>query len=377
MRKPGKNQKGFSILEVMVGLTLLLAVFGFSFKNLKELRKGLQRTTTTGPHLFFESFAVSRLKLYFAKVMQWNTHVCRDGSADPNCICLNAAYFAYSPINSTLLSGNGGSNIGNMTLGTDMRLALSTFRIQDVAPNGDSAPFKTLLEVSKAKGAVANEIPWGTMIPFHTVDEWNNANPFSRNWCAKRKPVAGSVGDEMCKQFDACAQVAGGLGGARPTNQLGTQSGARDSLVGVNNFSMCFVFAGNLFSRSDNENITNQSLGLAALDHPAVVGLVVAKAKFVNNANQQPLTCETAAVEMNRSLKVNLEIYTALNADNTDAKKQTAQKSIREITGEKLGVAAPNCNAPSRGGLSAVNGKSVCLEDPTYIYQCSNSCTFF
>lgn len=361
----------------MVGLTLLLAVFGFSFRNLQELRKGLQRVTTTGPHLFFESFAASRLKLYFAKLMQWNTHVCPDGSTDATCICTDAAYFAYGPINSGLGSGKGGSNIGNMTLGSDMRLALSTFKINDIAPNGDSAPFSTLIDVSKSKSAKPQEVPWGALIPFHTVDEWKNANEFSRNWCSERRPVAGSVGDEMCQRFEACSQVADGLGGARPINQLGTQSGARKSLVGVEEFSMCFVFAGNLFTRSDNTNINNQSLGLAALDHPAVVGLVVARARFVNNANQQPLKCDDAANEMNRSLKVNLEIYTALNADNNDKKKQTAQKSIREITGEKLGVAAPNCNAPSRGGLSAVNRKAVCLEDPTYIYQCSNTCTFF
>ncbi|MFZ9520541.1 MAG: prepilin-type N-terminal cleavage/methylation domain-containing protein, partial [Silvanigrellaceae bacterium] len=64
-----KKQGGFSLLELMVGLTVLLTVVGFSFKNLVGLRKSMNRITTTGPHLYFESFAVSRLKLYFAKMM--------------------------------------------------------------------------------------------------------------------------------------------------------------------------------------------------------------------------------------------------------------------------------------------------------------------
>jgi hypothetical protein len=359
----------------------------------------MQRVTTSGPHLFFESFAVSRLKLYFAKVLQWNTHICPGkpklsvfDAAEPSCLCEDAAYFAYASNNDSLTAGytaevsgdpNAGMSdatrktIGNKTLGADMRLSLSTFGIKDIAPSGESGPFKTLLQIAAEKRTDSKQAPWGALIPFHTVDEWNAANPFSREWCVKRKPVAGSIGDEMCKEFDRCAEVAGGLGGKRPVNQLGFQGTAEKNLRGKKTFSMCFVFAGNLFTRSDNSNLNNQSLGLAALDNPAVVGLAVATARFVDNRNQQELTCNQAAFEMNRSVKVNVNIYTALNADMTDGKKQTAQKSVREITGEKLGVASPNCLAPNRGGEKAVKGDAVCLQDPTWIYQCSQSCLLF
>jgi prepilin-type N-terminal cleavage/methylation domain-containing protein len=379
LRLRRKQQEGFTLLELMVGLTILLAVFGFSFKNLAGLRKGMNRITTSGPHLYFESFAVSRLKLYFAKLMQWNTHLCKDGSTNLSCVCSTASYFAYAPITNNLTSGKANPAVGNMTLGADLRMSLSTFTLKEIAPNGINGPFKTLIDLAAEKRVDSGANPWGALIPFHTVsDEWALANPSSRAWCNNTAAASTGVVGEMCKKFEACAQVAGGLGGARPTNQIGTQAGATPDIKNLDTVSMCFVYAGNMFSRpefaANNPDEAKRSAGIGSIDYPSVVGLVVAEARFINNSNLQALTCEGAATEMNRSLKIKLTIYSAINAD-LDVKKQGAQKSIREITGEKMGVPIPNCEAPGRGGFSAVGDETVCIEDPTFIYECKSTCT--
>lgn len=362
-----------------MGLTVLLAVFGFSFKNLVGLRKGMNRVTTSGPHLYFESFAVSRLKLYFAKLMQWNTHVCENGSTSLSCLCTTAAYFSYAPITTNLTSGKGSAAVGNMTLGADLRMALSTFTLREVAPNGIGGPFKTLIDLAAEKRVDTAATPWGALIPFHTVTtEWALANPSSRAWCNNTTSSATGLVGEMCRWFERCSQVAGGMAGARPLNQIGTQSGATPDISGLDTVSMCFVYAGNMFSRpeftANNPDEAKRSAGIGSIDYPSVVGLVVAEARFINNANLQPLKCSDAATEMNRSLKIKLNIYTAINAD-LEVKKQGVEKSVREITGEKLGVPIPNCEAPGRGGFSAVGDETVCIEDPTFIYECKTTCT--
>lgn len=380
MRSKGKKPNGFSVVELMVGIGLLIAIFAFSFRNLVDLRKGMQRSSTIGPHVFFESFAVSRLKLYLSKLMQWTSHVCKDQNRTtdlgfPGCLCADAAYFAYAGNEQgALTSFVGGGSVGNATLGADLRLSLSTFGLREVIKNGSSGTTPSLIDLINAKKGNPNEKPWGTMIPFHTVDEWKAANSFSYNWCteAKKKPLANTIGAEMCNAFFTCSQIAGGMYGLRPPNQLGTQDSATPTIRGKDNFSLCFVFAGNLFSRS--EVTDEKSVGTSAIDYPSVAGLVVASSTFVNNTNGKPTKCEDAATEMNRSLKSTLTIYTALNVDMNDPKKQNAQKSVREITGEKLGVAIPNCTAPNRGGFSAVGDDTVCIEDPTFIYQCKASC---
>lgn len=371
-----KKQGGFSLLELMVGLTVLLTVVGFSFKNLVGLRKSMNRITTTGPHLYFESFAVSRLKLYFAKMMQWNTHVCKNGAASVDCVCSTADYFAYAPVKSNLSAPKGGTAVGNMTLGADLRMSLSTFTLKEIAPAGIGGSFKTLLDLAAERRADTGSNPWGALIPFHTIsDEWIPANPSSRSWCNSSVSGSGGVLGEMCKKFESCASVAGV---ARPANQLGAMATGGVDISGSKKATMCFVYAGNMFSRPEftvnNTDEKNRSAGIGALDYPSVVGLVVAEARFINNSNLAEITCKEAAFEINRSLKIKLEIYTAINAD-LEVKKQSAEKSVREITGEKMGVAIPNCDAPGRGGFSAVGDETVCIEDPTFIYECKSTCT--
>lgn len=370
-----RDQKGLSLAELLVGAAILITVFSLSFKNLVQIRGGMNRVTTSGPHLFFESFAVSRLKLYFAKLMQWTTHVCVNGSSDTSCFCNNADFFAYSPIKEIGSSGKGSAAVGNMTLGLDLRLALSTFAITDVAPNGARGPFNTLLQIAEEKRADAAADPWGAMIPFHDLNkEWIPAHKFSRDWCKAPPPRGpadndGSLGSEMCDEFAKCTAVAGR---ARQPNQIGTYVGTQQNIGTLTSTSMCFIFVGNMFSRSEMDvfSASRKSVGLSALDYPSVIGLAVSEARFVNNTNSSEITCTAASTEMNRSLKVKLKLYTALHADLQDVKKLQIHKSLREITGEKLGVSIPNCFAPGRGG----SGELRCIEDPTWNYECATSC---
>ncbi len=366
-----RDQKGLSLAELLVGAAILVTVFSLSFKNLVQIRGGMNRVTTSGPHLFFESFAVSRLKLFYAKLMQWTTHVCKDGSSDTNCFCTDAAYFAYSPVsNSDIVSGKGNAIVGQRTLGLDLRLALSTFRIEEMM-NGASV--KTLIEISNERRADPNSAPWGAMIPFHLInDHWLPANKFSRDWCAAPPPRGpadndGSLGSEMCDQFARCTAEGGR---ARLPNQI-ISGGTETNISNLRSTSMCFVFAGNMFSRSDtNFGDTRKSAGLSSLEYPSVIGLAIGEARFVNNTNSSEITCRQASTEMNRSLKVKLTLYTALHADLQDTKKLQVHKSVREITGEKLGVSIPNCFSPGRGG----SGNLKCIQDPTWNYECSDSC---
>ena len=372
--KRWKKQSGLSAVELLVGAAVIVTVFSLAFRNLVQLRAGMKRVTTSGPHMYFESFAISRLKLFYAKLMQWTTHVRAPGQNGANFYCNDSAYFAYSPIRNNLSSGRGSQAVARATLGLDLRLALSTFTAADLN-QGQS----TLLDAAQARRADPNSAasmrPWGAMIPFSEVNnEWIPAHSFSRNWCAMQPPRGpadndGSLGSEMCEMFERCTETANR---ARIPNQLGNQGTAVTDISALNNSSMCFVFAGNLFSRSEMNvfSVDNKSAGLTALDFPSVIGLAVGRARFVNSTTGADITCNTAATEMNRSLKVTLTLYTALHADLQDVKRLQVHKSIREITGEKLGVAIPNCSAPGRGG----NDADRCLRDPTWHYECADSC---
>jgi glutathione synthase/RimK-type ligase-like ATP-grasp enzyme len=78
---------------------------------------------------------------------------------------------------------------------------------------------------------------------------------------------------------------------------------------------------------------------------------------------------------MNRSLKVRLDLYTTLNADKSfRSGLQQHFRTRKEITSEKLGVAIPNCDNPSRDAPIDAAGNSVCIADPTWIYRCANTC---
>jgi hypothetical protein len=365
-----RKQSGLSTVELMIGAAMLITVFSITFRNLVHLRAGMKRVTTSGPHMYFESFAVSRLKLFYAKLMQWTTHVRAPGQNGADFYCNNAAYFAYSPIRNNLTSGTGSQEIAKETLGLDLRLALSTFSAADL---GDGA--ETLISAASARKD--DKRPWGAMIPFHQItDEWEKAHPFSKEWCDSQPPKGPwnsehKLGSEMCEAFSKCTEQAGI---SRFTNQIGNQGSAVSDISNLTNTSMCFVFVGNLFSRAEMGKAQNEnkSAGLKALDFPSVIGLAVANARFVNNTNSTEISCEIAATEMNRSLKVSLTLFTALHADLMDIKKLQVFKTVREITGEKLGVAIPNCNAPGRAGDET--DAQRCLKDPTWHYECSTTC---
>jgi hypothetical protein len=368
-----KSQKGLSAVELIVGASVLITVFSLAFRNLVQLKSGLKSVNSSGPHMYFESFAVSRLKLYFAKLMQWTTHVRPPTVAESaDFYCNDAAYFAYSPVRAVQTPA-GNATIANATLGLDLRLALSTFSIADLAQGSTNL-------IDAAANMTNSNRPWGAMIPFHTVDEWRRAHSFSVDWCSFAPPrgpgmsANGSIGPEMCDQFARCTQEAGRQ---RLERQIGDFSGATANISGLTNAAMCFVFRGNLFSRANfNNAAADTPAGLGVIDNPTAIGLAVARVRFVNSTTNSEINCETAATEMNRSLKVTLTLYTALNAHVQDVKKLQVHKSIRELTSEKLGVAIPNCLAPGRKSNQQFN----CIADPTWNYECAQdqsvSCQF-
>jgi prepilin-type N-terminal cleavage/methylation domain-containing protein len=388
MKRRGQSE-GFTLVELIISLAVMATVFAFSFKNLAAIRSNMKSQETLGQHLFFESFAVSKLKLYFAKFMQWNSHVCTTLEVDfPNCYCITADYFAYASnqtklgytrnpsqtVNKPIVSAIS-DEVANATLGADMRLALSTFTQQEVSPQGSQSPPVSLIDLVSQRAQTTGAQPWGALIPIDSVDEWKAANPYSRDWCVRvQKDAPTGTVKEMCERLESCTQAAGKTA---LKNQLGRMKGNVQDLSQKDTFNMCFIFAGNLFTRADQGGAENASLGLTAIDNPRAVGLVVAEARFVNNISSREIKCSEAATEMNRILKIRLDIYTAMNTDARYAKNQHASQSRRDISAEKIGVAIPNCAAPSRGGFNRVGSDatdSICIEDPTWVYECASAC---
>jgi hypothetical protein len=114
-----------------------------------------------------------------------------------------------------------------------------------------------------------------------------------------------------------------------------------------------------------------------AIDNPATLGVAIATAQLVNSRTADPLTCEKSIFNMNRSMRVKVNLYAVLNADKTIAsKKQTYSKTVKQFTSEKLAVDTPNCldrqNRLNKFGKNA-GGEAVCITDPVFHFACSSA----
>lgn len=380
------QESGFSLVELMIGAAILVALFGGSFMVLQKTRAGANARNSSGPHLYFESFASSRLKLYFSKLMQWTTHMGASPgqSANVATFCQDTRNFAYA--SGALDFSFAPMQSAQRTLGADMRMSLSTLEFREVSNQPLTGRFAQ-------NGSLGTIFPWGAMVPFSSrsdaISGIGVVNPNLVAFCGGDKLPTSGIGAEMCAWVDVCS----GQEGNRSPNPVPnpnptadgvpilayTSVGAGDDtgLNGRSNFRMCFAFVGNLFSRvGDFTNAAaGSSTGLNAVDNPAVLGLAVATAQFTNTSTGAPITCNQAVNEMNRSLKVRLDLYTALNADKSfRSGLQQHLRTRKEITSEKLGVSIPNCNNPSRNAPTNAAGNIVCIADPTWIYGCQNTC---
>ena len=373
------QQSGFSLIELMIGAAILVAVFGGSFMVLQKTRAGVNARNSSGAHHYFESFASSRLKLYFSKLMQWTTHVGAELNQHANVarFCEATSNFAYAS-GETIFGFARDPQVARQTLGADMRMSLSTL---------DYAQVSNLALTGRVG---QNGFPWGAMVPFSNrtgaISGIDTVNFNLDALCRGDKLPTSGIGAEMCAWVDVCS----GQEGNRSPNPVPNPNPTADGvpilaytsvgggdvmgLDGRNNFRMCFAFVGNLFSRvGDFTNAAAaSSTGLNAVDNPAVLGLAVATAQFTNTSTGATITCDQARYEMNRSLKVRLDLYTTLNADKSfRSGLQQHFRTRKEITSEKLGVAIPNCENPA---LSANGNRNVCIADPTWIYSCANGC---
>jgi len=372
------------MIELMVGMTILIIVFGGSFAVLNKVRTTAKAQDTSGPHLFFETFASSRLRLFFSKLMQWVAHV---GAAD----CSDAHLYAYASNNSSIqrtpLAGVPNNAILNSrTLGADMRMALSTLRYEAV----DTETFQNRFQ--------DNAGLWGALVPFTTREvapgALSEANRSLDSYCA-RDNVAGGLGDsdgtarEFCNWVETCSKQRARRNPLRALNPdltddgipyltipAGEDSKAVSSLNGREAFRMCFAFAGNLFSRTGNVVTTPVDPELQVIDNPSLVGLAVATATFRNTDTGARMTCNQAVNEMNRTLNVRLMLYTVLNSDRTVAsKKQLVFKTLKEFSSEKIGAAVPNCaQVPP---MPVNGGRAVCIGAPAWLYQCTHTDALF
>jgi len=366
-----KKQSGFSLIELMVGMTILIIVFGGSFMVLNKARVSARARDTAGPHLFFETFASSRLRLYYSKLMQWVAHA---GAQD----CSDALRFAFAS-NDAVLAGGPPANdqaFNNRTLGADMRMALSTLDYAEVAAN----PLTGRLN----QGGAA----WGALVPFSTrlvrPSAIMDANANLASFCNANEGVledSQGAAREFCNWVDTCSGQDGNRAPQRPltpditndgVNYLSPRAGV-SSLNNLSSFRMCFAFVGNLFSRTGNVVNGAAARELEVIDNPSVLGLAVATATFRNSNTGQAITCNQAVNEMHRTLNVRLNLYTVLNAESSVAsKKQLAFKTMKEFSSEKIGVSVPNCsNRPP----IPVNGlRPVCIAAPLWLYQCREEC---
>ena len=386
--KRNTQQSGFSLVELMVASMVLVIVFGGAFALLTKTRKVARAQNISGPHIHFETFATSKLKLYFAKLLQWTTHVATTAPAGAVAeFCKGAGKFAYA--------GNlgGDSEFASMnypptdpsrsrrTLGADMRMALSTFDFEDA--NGNKGLAKRHSDV--------NDYPWGALVPFDSRSGSTgitDVNPALSDFCGDDKSSLKSASGvdnarEMCAWVDVCSAQEGDRSANPPHPKVpdnpfiltfeGTTPAGSSDLGGQKNFRMCFAFVGNLFSRTGNFIASSgaSSTGLDALDNPAVLGLAVASATFVNTNSGEDMTCDVAKHQMYRSMKVSLELFTASNVDRSlNTKKQLFFKTRQQFVSEKLGIALPNCQDPSRNSPVNLAGNATCIGDPTFFFAC-------
>jgi hypothetical protein len=372
----GGGESGFSLVELMVVSMILIAIFSGSFLVLKKARDSTSPQSSSGPHLYFESFATSRLKLYFSKLLQWTTQVAP--------FCDGASYFAYA--------GNRTSAGRELeTLGADIRMSLSTLSFDEtVKPTASLA----------GRFDEERDIPWGMMVPFDSRSDLIGGiyyiQPALRSFCgandagASNDRTDGDVVAEMCAWVDVCSAQEGNRSANPPNANVNNDipilaqflTGDNDTgTLAAPSFRMCFAFVGNLFSRTGdfvaNSIDSGSSTGISAIDNPAVLGFAVTTATFIDSSLGTQLTCQDARHEMNRSFVIEADLFTVTNADKSiESKKQGFRKTRKRFVSEKFGVPVPNCNNESRNSPTNGVGTPVCIADPTFFYTCNSlSCT--
>ncbi|MEY4065651.1 MAG: hypothetical protein RIR26_1859 [Pseudomonadota bacterium] len=450
--KKWDGQSGLSLVETLVSAFMLVAVFSGVFYLMTKSRASFSAMEADGHHMHFETFASSRLRLYFSKIMQWTTHLA--GESDDNDdwakkafkdYCKFTSNFAYSyapldfpsfasedkekakckdgvvvknadgskvyeedadgdPVFDTgeypCSSGETGpvsksgyvwlnkAEIPYRTLAADVRMSLSTLNYAQ-ATTGD---WKTTGLLDKYD---RSDFLWGAMIPFSSgglssssnVDSLWRANPNLAKFCSDTnyRPAKG-IGEEMCRWVDWCSgqnrsvdpEPTSEPSETRKILQYATaDSQSINELYGSSTFRMCFVFAGNLFSKSGDLYAADSesSLGLNSVENPANLGLAVATARFMDSRTADKVLCEDSIFNMHRSMKVRLNLYSVSSADKKySTKKQNYKKTVKEFTAEKLGIDRPNCrNKRQRRQMSVKNasGLPVCIADPLFHYVCS------
>lgn len=378
------RQSGFSLAEVLVSAFLLVIVFGAVFMLTARSKKSSNALHASGHHLHFESFASSRLRLFYSKLLQWTVHLGHKSGESgfrnvSNEFCKGSSEISYAAADSPL-----NTEIFQKTLGADMRMSLSTLDYPQVT----SGAWRTdgLMDKYETDGFL-----WGAMVPFSAqasdVSKLERANPNLAAYCAAEslyRPTQG-LGQEMCRWVDWCTGVGPETNpeeteAADVIKALAPVSGGRfiSDLAGQKQFRMCFVFAGNLFTKKGSYYSAGSasSLGVNAIDNPATLGVAIATAQFVDARHGETITCEKSVYNMNRSLRVRLNLYTVLNADKVvSSKKQTFGKTVKHVTAEKLAVDTPNCSNENRKMRTYKNADNqmICIADPIFHYACYES----
>lgn len=69
------RQAGLSLVELLIGLAVLSIGFGAAVQLMGTSRKSLKSAMNSGHQIHFETFASSRIRFYFSKILQWTTHL--------------------------------------------------------------------------------------------------------------------------------------------------------------------------------------------------------------------------------------------------------------------------------------------------------------
>ena len=152
------SQNGFSLLELMIGTTLLVVIFGSSFQLLAKMRTASSEQSISGSHIYFETFAANRLRIYFSKLMQWTTHMSAYGDAGKvSNFCKETRRFAFA---SGKMDFNFApkASLAEDTLGADIRMSLSTLTRGQIDSDGLTNKNSN------------TDYLWGAIVPFASLN---------------------------------------------------------------------------------------------------------------------------------------------------------------------------------------------------------------
>ncbi|MEY4063982.1 MAG: hypothetical protein RIR26_190 [Pseudomonadota bacterium] len=301
------------------------------------------------------------------------------------------------------------TEIPYQTMVSDMRMSLSTLSYAQLNRSGSPWKRNGLLD----KWNEDFDFQWGAMVPFYSGGSGDSNASGAENgdirrvnknlfdFCSPtsgRRPAQGD-GARLCQWVDWCSSDSFRGNNPNPAGDnipllvwrsLDTTQEILDARRGTNkeivelfddsSFRMCFAFSGNLFSKTGVFGGTDTvgTGGYNGIDHPASLGMAVASVRLVDARFGQEMSCAHSIMNLNRSLRVQLQLFTVLNADKpVSSKKQIVHSSVKELTSEKLAMERPNCNnRQMRAERSRKNsdGLPICIADPIFHYVCSKDC---